>query len=133
MNIKRYIIASIAVFAAFQVMDFVVHSVILMSSYAALASIWRPDMMSLMWIMWITGLAVSFLFVFIFCKGYENKGLMEGVRFGLIAGLFLCSNVWGQYVIYPVPLVLAVKWFVFYMIESMIAGLITAAIYRPRQ
>lgn len=133
MNIKRYLIAGIAVFATFQVCDMIIHGQLLMNDYAALPSLWRPDMMSLMWIMWITGLVLSYLFVYVFVKGYEARGILEGVRYGLIIGIMMNGvGAFNQYVIYPVPLALAVQWFVYGMIEFIIAGVVAAAIYRPK-
>lgn len=132
MNIKRYVIAGIAVFATFQVCDMVIHGRLLMKDYEALASMWRPDMMSLMWIMWITCAVLSFLFAYVFVKGYEARGMLEGVRYGLIVGLMMNGvGAFNQYVLFPVPFVLAVKWFVFGMIEFILAGAVVAAIYRP--
>ncbi len=133
MNIKRYVIAGIAVFATFQICDMVIHGRLLMKDYEALASMWRPDMMSLMWIMWITCAVLSFLFTYVFIKGYESRGMLEGVRYGLIVGLMMNGvGAFNQYVLFPVPFVLAVKWFVFGMIEFILAGAVVAAIYRPK-
>ncbi len=134
MNIKRFLIAVALVFVAFRLMDILVHGFLLMKSYEALASVWRPDLMSLTWIMYVTGLLYSILFVYVFVKGYEGKGILEGVRFGFIIGLFI--NVVGalnQYVIYPVPFVLAVQWLVYGTIECIIAGAIAAAAYREKE
>ncbi len=133
MNIKRYVIAGIAVFATFQICDMVIHGRLLMKDYEALASMWRPDMMSLMWIMWITCAVLSFLFTYVFIKGYESRGMLEGVRYGLIVGLMMNGvGAFNQYVLFPVPFVFAVKWFVFGMIEFILAGAVVAAIYRPK-
>lgn len=132
MNIRRFLIASIAVYAVFQVMDFIIHGIILSETYKSLSSIWRPDMMSLMWIFYAAGLVTAFLFVYIFTKGYEDRGLLEGLRFGIIIGLFMnVIGIFGQYVMYPIPISLSVQWFVFGMIEFAVAGIVAAAIYRP--
>lgn len=134
MNVKRFALAGVVVFVAFQIMDFIVHGVILMKSYEALASVWRPDMMKLMWIMYATGAAFSLLFVYIFTKGYEGRGLLEGVRYGLVIGLFMNAvGMFNQYVIYPLPFALVLQWFLYGMIEFVIAGVVVAAIYRPKQ
>jgi hypothetical protein len=132
MNIKRFIIASIAVYIVFQVMDLIIHGIILSETYKSLSSTWRPDMMSLMWIFYAAGLVTAFLFVYIFIKGYEDKGLLEGLRYGIIIGLFMnVIGMFGQYVMYPIPFSLSVQWFVFGMIEFAVAGIVAAAIYRP--
>ena len=133
MNIKRFLIASIAVFVAFQAMDFIIHGVILMSTYQALQSVWRPDMMEMMWIMRVGGLVMSFLLVYIFVKGYEGKGILEGVRFGLVTGLLMQGvGSFMSYVMYPLPLMLAVWWALLGTAEFIVVGIIAAAIYRPK-
>lgn len=132
-NWKRYGIASLVVFAVSQGLDFFIHNILLMGSYVAQAHLWRTDMMQKAWLMWVTGLIVSFLFVYIFAKGYENKGLMEGVRFGLIIGLFtFIPMALGSYAVWPIPFTLAAKWFIAGMVEYPLLGLVAAAIYRPR-
>ncbi len=91
-------------------------------------------MMDKMWIMHLTSLFLSFLFVYIFTKGYEGKGVGEGVRYGLLIGLLMNGvGAFNQYVIYPVPFKLAVQWFIFGTLEFIIAGIITALIYRPEE
>lgn len=132
MNIKRFVLASLAVFAVFQLLDIVIHGVILSGDYRANSGLWRPDMESLMWIMMLASLALSFLFVYIFTRGYEGKGVLEGVRYGLLIGLLMMGiGAVNQYVVYPVPFMLVVKWFIFGMIEFAIAGVVAAFIYRP--
>ncbi|MBU1076041.1 MAG: hypothetical protein KKH98_02025 [Spirochaetes bacterium] len=133
MNTKRFILASFIVFILYQALDFLIHGVILGSQYMAIQNVWRPDMQKMMWIMWITTCAFSFLFVYIFSKGYEGKGIMEGVRFGLVAGLLIQVLNFNGYVIYPIPLQLAIQWFVFGTIQITILGLVAGLIYKPKK
>ncbi|VAW13682.1 hypothetical protein MNBD_BACTEROID01-559 [hydrothermal vent metagenome] len=133
MNIKKFVYACIAVFVTFQVLDFIIHGVILRPTYESLKDIWRPDMMSKMWIMYITSLVLSLLFVYIFTKGYEGKGIAEGIRYGIIIGLLMNTvGMFSQYVVYPIPLSLAIQWFVFGIIEFLICGIVVALVYRPK-
>ncbi|OHD72029.1 MAG: hypothetical protein A2W19_03555 [Spirochaetes bacterium RBG_16_49_21] len=132
MNVKRFIIASIVVYIVVQVLDFIIHGLILADTYKTLANVWRPDMMSLVWIFYAAGLVFAVLFVYIFIKGYEGKGILEGVRYGAIMGLFMnVIGMFGQYVMYPIPFLLSLQWFIYGMIEFIIAGMVVAAIYRP--
>jgi hypothetical protein len=134
MNVKRFVFASLAVFVVGMILDFIIHMVILKEVYEALASIWRADMNSLMWIMYAFTLIFAFLFVYIFTKGYEGKGIMEGVRYGLLIGLLmLLTGVFGQYVTYPLPFNLVIQWFIFGMIEFIILGIVAALIYKPAE
>lgn len=131
MNIKRFITASVVVFVAFEIIDMLVHTLILGKAYQALGPIWRSDMMSKMWIFHIGSFILSFLFTYIFIKGYENKGLAEGARYGAVIGLY--ANIpyaFYEYAMFPLPLSLCLQWFVYGMIEFIICGMIVAAIYR---
>ena len=132
MNTKKFIITSIAVFIVYEILELIVNNLILMGTYESLSHVWRADMMSLMWLIYVTALVFSFLFVYIFTKGYEGKGLMEGVRYGLLIGLLmnLTASLY-QYVVYPLPFSLVVQWFIFGMIQFIIIGIVAAALYKP--
>lgn len=131
MNIKRFVIASIAVFIVIQAIDWLVHGVLLSRWYAEFKNVWRADMMDLMWVMVLGALFFSFMFVFIFTKGYEGKGIMEGARYGLLIGLLMyISGMLGQYAMYPIPLGMALIWIAYGVVEMVIAGMAAAAIYR---
>lgn len=91
-------------------------------------------MMELMWVMFLTSCVFSFAFVYIFTRGYENKGIMEGVRYGFYIGILMnVVGIFNQYVVYPIPLFLAVYWFLFEMVRYVIYGMITAAVYKPAE
>ena len=91
MNLKRFALACVAVYVVYQILGFLIHQVYLGETYASLASVWRPEaeMMSKMWIQFFTSLVWVLLFCYIFTRGYEGKGAMEGARYGLIMGLFM--------------------------------------------
>jgi len=132
MNVKRYLAASLAVFAVSLLLGYVIHGVILKPTYDSIQGVWRPDMASKMWIEWLNAFLVSFLFLYIFIKGYEGRGIMEGVRFGLIMGLFLSIPVaYGTFMIIPIPYYLALEWFLYGTVQTMVLGAVAAAIYRP--
>jgi len=130
MNWKKWIIASLVVFVVYEVLNFVFHSLLLMGTYEQLQTVWRADMSSKMWIMWVTAIFWSFLFVYIFIKGYEAKGWMEGLRYGFWIGLFLnIPMAFNQFAIYPITFDLAIWWFVLGMIQILVCGIVAAAIY----
>lgn len=136
MNTKKLLIAFIVVFVVLEVTNYLVHSVFLASAYQAeeVAKVFRSmeEMDSKMWVMWIIDLVYSFFFVFIFAKGYENKGIMEGVRYGIYMGLFIqLVAAYAQYVVYPLPYYLIFQWFIYGFIISVILGIVTALIYKP--
>ncbi len=131
MNIKRFVIASIAVFVIIQAIDWLVHGVLLASWYQEIKGLWRPDMMNFMWLMMLGCLFFSFMFVFIYVRGCEGRGLAEGARYGLLIGLLMyVSGTVGQYAMYPIPFGMAMIWLGYGVMEMVIAGLAAAAIYK---
>lgn len=136
MNTKKFFIAFIVVFVVLEVTNYLIHGVILDSAYKdeMYKNIFRPEaeMMSKMWIGWVLDIIWSYFFVFLFVKGYENKGVGEGLRFGLYIGLFyILVSSYGMYVVLPIAYSLALQWFIYGLIQMLILGVITAVIYRP--
>ncbi len=134
MKNKTFWFGFVAVFVVMQLIGFLIHAVMLADTYEALAASFRPkeQMDSMMWIMFLSGTVVLFLFCYIFTKGCEGRGVMEGVRYGTLMGLFLAfpTSV-DAYVIYPLTSELAVIWFVTTVVGMIIAGALFAAIYKP--
>lgn len=138
MNTKRLIFAVIAVLIVLEATNYLINGLILASTYSqeSIAKIFRPmeEMNKLMWRIWIADVVWSFFFVFIFVKGYQNKGIMEGVRYGIYIGLFMnFMAVVAQNVIYPLPYTLALQWFIYGLIQCIIFGVIAALVYKPAE
>jgi hypothetical protein len=130
MNVKKFILSLVAVLILLAGIDFVIHGLILSGTYKANAGIWRADMMKLMWLFYISYFIFALLFVYIFQKGFENKGIIEGVRYGIVMSLLLNgAGLIGQYVMYPIPLALAIQWFIYGSIEYIILGIAVSLIY----
>ena len=131
---KTFWIGFIVIYIVMQVIGFVVHDILLQEHYAALADVFRPrpEMMSMMWLLYVSAALYMYLFCRLFVGGYEGKGVGEGIRFGLLAGLFMAIPMSiDQYVIYPITPALAAIWFVTGVISFVIVGAIFAAIYKP--
>ncbi|MBA4406468.1 hypothetical protein C0389_04265 [bacterium] len=135
MNTKKMIISVIVVFILLEATGFLIHSVLLSKTYEGLANIFRPmeEMNRMMWRMWIADLVWSFFFVFIFIKGYQNKGLLEGVRYGVYIALFMnFMSAVAQNVVYPIPYTLSLQWFIYGAIQMILLGVVTSVIYKPK-
>ncbi|MGH8441856.1 MAG: hypothetical protein ACRETF_03015 [Nevskiaceae bacterium] len=131
---KRFWMAFAACWVAGQALSFVAHGILMKPSYQALAHLWRPDevMNSMMWIMFLSSALLVFVFCFIFTRNYEGKGIMEGVRYGvLIALLAAVPQAVQAFVVYPIPFTLSVKWAVIGLVYFTVLGAIMAAIYKP--
>ena len=132
MNWSRFFIAFVVIYVVGGLLNFLMHGVLLMESYEAIQSVWRPDMDRLMWIQWVTPLFMIFFFLYIFVRGYEGKGIMEGVRFGLIIWAFVSIPMtYGQYMLYPLPYSLVWKWLAADLVSFVVFGILAAAIYKP--
>lgn len=127
---KKVLIAAASVFVFFAIYSYVVNGVILQSAYMATASLWRPDFERLIWVYHVINLVGAFLFVFVFSKGYEGKGMMEGVRFGLYMGIWIgIGYAYGTYAMVAIPYWMALTWFWTAILQYIIAGVITTAIF----
>ena len=128
---KKVLLGFVAVFIVLVVLDWLVHGVLLAGAYESMQNVWRPDMAQKMWILYIVKLFVAFFFSFIFSKGFENKGIMEGVRYGFYMGLLLAvPYAYGTYASFAIPYSVALQWFIYALIEYIIAGVVLALVFR---
>jgi hypothetical protein len=136
MNRKKFWIAFSAIFIVLEITGYLIHGVLLGATYESegIKEVFRTmeEMDSKMWIMILTDLIWVYFFTFFFVKGYENKGIMEGVRYGAYMGIFV-SLVFSyqNYVVLPIPYSLALQWFIYGFVISVILGVIAALIYKP--
>jgi hypothetical protein len=127
---KKILIATAVVFVFFAIYSVVLNGFILGSAYQELASLWRPDMQRLVWVYQVLNLVGAFFFVFVFSKGYEGKGMMEGIRYGLYIGIWMgMGYAYGTYAMIAIPYWMAATWFWTTILQYIIAGMITAAMF----
>lgn len=135
MNTGRYVIGSIVVFIVWYALEYLFHGVILADQYKAIEHIFRPEdqMGSYMLALILGELIFAFGFCFIFLKGYEGKGCMEGVRYGLYVGIaFGISFSMVGYAVHPLSGWIMLGYFFGYPIMMMIVGAVFASIYKPK-
>ena len=129
---KKVWIGFILVFVTMEILDFLLHGVLLASTYASL-TVWRSDMASKMWIIHLVTLIGAFFFAFIFSKGYENKGIGEGLRYGLYIGIWMgVGMAYGTYSMIAIPYSLALEWFLGSVVEYMIAGVVLSYVFASK-
>lgn len=137
MNTKKFIIALVVVFVVLEITNYIIYMGILGSAFMndMYKNVFRTeeDMNSKMWIMYLMDLIWSCFFVFFFVKGYENKGWMEGLRFGIYIGIFYMLVVSFQYyAMFPLEFGLVFQMFIYAFIQVLILGIVTALIYKPK-
>jgi len=128
---KKSALAILGVFVAWSVMDFVIHGVILKSSYAATVSLWRPMGEMKMSLMYFTVFISTLGFVLIYSLFFSRKGISTGLIYGLLFGLSVGLPMgYGSYSVMPIPYFMAFTWCFGSIIEFMVAGLIVGSIIR---
>jgi hypothetical protein len=127
---KKFWIGFIAVFLVMAIWQFLVNMVFLQGEYQATSQLWRPMEEMKFGLFYAVYLIVSFFFTLIFSKGYEGKGIQEGLRYGFYVGMIMATPMaYGTYGSMPIPYSLALKWFLFGLLEYMILGAVVAAVY----
>ncbi len=136
MNMKRFAMAFVAAYLVYHVFGYLIHEIWLEPVYKDLASIFRPkdQMDQMMWIFFVTSAVLTFMFCYIFTRGYQNRGIGEGVRYGLYMGLFIMVvQAYDSYVIYPLPYHLILKWFVSGMVIFITMGAVVSLVYKNEE
>ena len=134
MKTKRLFPAILVTFIFIFLYEWGFHGVLLKPIYASTPELWRGQAMMQHFMPFLTaGQFISALFLgIIFSKGYENRGIGEGLRFGLLMGLFLSGYPLIKYAVAPISLNLALYWIAGGLVEMAIAGMLLAAVCRPK-
>lgn len=128
---KRTILAVLAVFVTWSVLDCVIHGLILGSTYAVTPALWRPKAEMKMGLMYVTVLVSAAAFVYIYARFIAEKGVRTAVLYGLIFGIGAGVPMgYGTYSVMPIPYVMAFVWFAGSVVEAVAAGLVTGLIIK---
>ena len=132
--LKRVFSATLLVFLSWQALDFVIHGLILMSTYEATSQLWRPMEEMNNGLMIVVSLIAAFTFTWIFARYFGRKtlktGLGYGFWFGVGAGL---SMGFGSYSVMPLPFHMALTWFLSTVVQGLVAGMIVGLVLKDRQ
>ncbi|MBK9294790.1 MAG: hypothetical protein IPM57_10180 [Oligoflexia bacterium] len=106
--------------------DFIIHGMILKGTYAATASLWRPEAdMSHFFPFMLSGqIIVAVFFAIIFTHGYKGKGIKEGVHYGLLMGSLWAGQNLIMYAVLPYPLSLTLSWIFLGYIQTIFIGVL---------
>ena len=129
--LNRSILAVVAAFIAWSILDFIIHGILLQSAYWATASLWRPMEEMSMLLMYAVTLAYTACFVAIYGLLVTEKSVVSGIKFGGLFGLAGgISMGFGSYTYIPIPLTLAWGWFFGMLVEAVVAGALVGVILR---
>jgi hypothetical protein len=129
--------AIVASFVLLSLGGFVIHNIWLMQDYRAHSDLWRAQdaMFHRMLHIYLANLIFSIGAVLIYVRGVEAKPWVgQGIRFGILLALVsVIPNSLVEYVVYPLPHQLALKWIIGGGVLTIIVGLAIAAICQPKQ
>ena len=128
---KRLLICTLVVFVFMFFYEFGFHGILLQADYEQLPNIMRTeaDAQSLFHFLVLGLLLMSYIICVVFERGYENRGLAEGARFGLLIGLLLSGPSLIFYAVMQFPGDLVLKWFAGGLLELVLAGMVLATAY----
>ena len=128
----RSAIAIITVFCAWSGFDYVIQSFLQSSSYKAAAQSWQPIGNLLIGHLWAGTLVAAVCFVMIYTLLIPVKstvsGIVYGIIFGTVMGLIMGA---ASFVVHPISPMVAGVWFLGFLCQSSIAGILTAVIVKP--
>lgn len=84
MQDKKFWLGAVLVFVVLSIGGVAVNQGIMAGDYEATKQLWRPMEEMKVWVFYVVYAFVAFFFTLIFSKGYEGKGIMEGVRYGVL-------------------------------------------------
>lgn len=129
---KKLVLAIVAAYIALMLTNYFVHQIWLMSDYAAIPASHRSTagIMHRFWVMAVGQFIFAAMFAYIYTRGAEKKPwLVQGIRYGiLMTFLVMVPTALGEYVVYIVPYMLAIKWMIAGGIQMIILGMIVAGI-----
>ncbi len=128
---KKFLLAVLAVFVAWEILDFIIHTMILAQQYKDTASLWRPEGEMKMGLMVIVTLISSVAFCYLYDAFVKDKSMTNAVKFGLVFGIGTGIGMgYGTYSVQPITYMIAFTWFLGTVIESALAGLILGLILK---
>jgi hypothetical protein len=131
---KKLLIGFVIVYVLFAALDWVVNNVLLMPLYASVSHLFRPNEEMKLWVIFVSYIFLAFFFTLIFSKGYEGKGVMEGVRYGFyVALMMVLPYSYMSFAVMPIPYSLAFQGFLYGTVEMVICGIALALIFGKKR
>ena len=129
---KKFWLGFVAVYIVIAVWEPIVNLVFLASAYQdpTMTHLWRPMDEMKIGLLYIVYIFIAFFFTLIFSKGYEGKGALEGLRYGFYVGMLMAVPMgYATYATMPITYALALQWFLYGLIEYVLAGIAVALVY----
>jgi hypothetical protein len=127
---RRFFLAALAVFVAQAVLAGVLQ--LLLESALEQPAFSRAEGDEKLAIYFLSRILFVLVFTYIFVKGYEGRGPIEGLRYGLLVWLlYSIPMTVGFWAFYQMSGALALAWIGIGLVEMLGGGLTAAIVYRP--
>lgn len=131
---KKVLMGAVVVYILVALSGYVIHNMLMASIYESTKGLWRSPEEMKMWVFFVVYIFFAFFFTFIFSKGYEGKGIMEGVRYGLYMSLLINLPAgYSMYATMPVPYSLALSWFLYGTVQFIIFGIVLSLVFKSKE
>jgi hypothetical protein len=128
---KQTLLATVAVFVLWSVIDFLVHGVMLHAAYQETLHLWRPE--DQVHALLMSAVTLFFGFMLVVTYGYYvvPKSLATGLGFGAALGIGVGVLIGlGSFSYMPILLYLAIAWCLVNFVKIALAGLIAGQLIK---
>lgn len=133
MRLTRFTLAVSILFALSLVWNGLLHFVILCRANEAVQHLRRTDLPGAMGLSLLLSALICGLFVWGYVRVARTGTVREGLGYGLFIGVFVALLVdVNQYLLYPLPASLVMKWFAGGVLEFTLYGAVVSLVYRVR-
>lgn len=133
MDDRRLVMAAVVAAVVDFIFGFVAYGNVLSSQFSAFPGVFRPPQTQISYlpILFLGILVGMFAITYIYAKGYEGGGIVEGVRFGILVGIFNGGYVVVVgYAVMNIGRRLTASMALAGLIEWIVVGLAISATYR---
>ena len=134
MQKRRFLPVIPFVYLAARVTEYIIEQVLRSEDFLAVTAVMfntEEEMIVRIGGKFLVDVLYTTIFSYLFVRGWENRSVMEGVRFGMVVGVFFWAPlVFFEYVSHPVPEMLAVQWVLSGVCVNISMGIVAARMYR---
>ena len=128
---KHTLVATVAVYILWSIIDFLVHGILLQSAYQETLHLWRSE--DQMHALLMSGVTLFFGFSVVLAYGcfVAPKSVQTGLKFGAALGVGVGALTGlGSFSYMPIPLQLAAAWFAVNFVKLTLAGMIAGLLVK---
>ena len=133
MNLKKYVLAVLAVFFVHSAAGYLIHDILLGESYAGLSFVRAFDEFAgRLPLLYLANLIFAAVLCFIYTRAYDRNGIwyLQGLVFGALMAAFLIPAALVAYVALPLPGGLALTVTTLTSLHVLASAMTASAIYR---